>query len=548
MVRRSVAAAVGVVATTLATGPLAGPPAAQAAAPGQAGSGSTAPYVVVLDEEVASPRAVAHRHARDLGVDVDAVYARAAHAYLAELTGDEADRLRARDEVAVVERDRDLHIAQASPTVPVGVRRIGTLHSAVADVDSQDDAPVDADVAVLDTGVSPHPDLNLVSQVDCSQGWCVSGGGDVYGHGTHVAGIVGAVDDGRGVVGVAPGVRIHSVRVCGADGACSLSALVAGIDHVASAANVVEVANLSLGAPGNARALDAAISRAVDAGVVLTVAAGNETTDAAQISPANHPDVVAVSAMADTDGRSGGAGGPAGCLPRPNADDTRLFFSNFGPVVDVTAPGACVVSTGMDGGYAEASGTSMAAPHAAGAAALLAAGSGDPSDRASALAIAQRLVQGGRSTWYDDSGDGVQEPLLDVASLSGGTPGASGSSPSSPSSAAPPPGTEATSAPATSPTGGAGTGTGAGGDDLTRATSEWVYYHTPDSVDWDESSCVAWAVINLAGPDLVASAGGDLTRVYPHTSTTTDAAISSLLPRCVDRRSLEDLHAAGWPW
>ncbi|MBI2117876.1 S8 family serine peptidase, partial [Candidatus Peregrinibacteria bacterium] len=100
--------------------------------------------------------------------------------------------------------------------------------------------------------------------------------------------------------------------------------------------------------------------------------AGNSNKDAASFSPANHPDVLAVSALADSDGRCG-ALGPATSY---GADDTRATFSNYGSVVDIAAPGVSILSTYKGSSYAKLSGTSMASPHVAGSAALYVASHG----------------------------------------------------------------------------------------------------------------------------------------------------------------------------
>ena len=122
---------------------------------------------------------------------------------------------------------------------------------------------------------------------------------------------------------------------------------------------------MSLGFVGTSAALDTAIANSVNAGVVYVVAAGNDAIDAAQFSPASHPDVITVSALADFDGLPGGLGAPT-C--RTDVDDTLADFSNFGPSVEIAAPGVCIYSTFLNDGYIGTySGTSMASPYVAGA-------------------------------------------------------------------------------------------------------------------------------------------------------------------------------------
>jgi subtilisin family serine protease len=113
---------------------------------------------------------------------------------------------------------------------------------------------------------------------------------------------------------------------------------------------------------------------------------------------------------------AGGLAGAPACRPR-SSDEVLADFSNFGPAIDIAGPGVCILSTLPDGSLGTMSGTSMAAPHVSGAAALLARSLDDPTSRDDVLAIRQRLIDTGNLGWFDDSGDGVQEPLLDVTSL-----------------------------------------------------------------------------------------------------------------------------------
>jgi subtilisin len=389
--------------------------AGAAGAPGTPEAAS--PYIVVLRDTAAPPGLLALHHSRLLGIQVGQIFQSALHGYSAPLTLAQVDQLRADPAVAYVEPDLPLQITQTPQAVPTGIRRANVDDNPRLDVDGVDDARVDVDVAVIDTGVYDHPDLDVASRTDCSLAvMCLPGLGlDDNGHGTHVAGTIGAIDNGTGVVGVAPGARIHSVKVCNLAGTCLTSSIVAGVDYVTSQAATVEVANMSLGGTGTSQALADAITRSVDAGVVYSVSAGNDRADAAGYTPANHPDVITVSALADADGAPGGTGGTPSCRPE-SRDDVLADFSNFGGTVEVAAPGVCILSTWNDGGLNTISGTSMAAPHVTGAAAVIASAR-NPANRADVMAIRQRITSTGNFGWVDDSGDGAQEPLLDVTAL-----------------------------------------------------------------------------------------------------------------------------------
>lgn len=176
---------------------------------------------------------------------------------------------------------------------------------------------------------------------------------DCNGHGTHVAGTAA----GKGF-GVAPAARIHAVRVLDCDGSGSTADVIAGVDWAAEHAQMPAVLNLSLGG-GASRAMDEAVANAVKKGFPVVVAAGNENQDACEASPARESRAITVAASTPS--------------------DTRADFSNFGRCVDLFAPGTEILSAWHSGDDAtkELQGTSMAAPHVAGAVALLLAENGE---------------------------------------------------------------------------------------------------------------------------------------------------------------------------
>jgi subtilisin len=313
----------------------------------------------------------------------------------------------------------DFEVQAYNQTIPTGVRRVQAPASGAAKIDGIDDT-MNIDVAVLDTGVGPHSDLRVAGGVNCVGGTSYS---DDHGHGTHVAGTIAAIDNSVGVVGVAPGARIWSVKVLNSQGSGSGSSILCGIDWVTARAGTIKIANMSLGGVGylddnncgytNGDLIHRAICRSVAAGVTYTVAAGNDGKDAAQYFPANYDEVITVSALVDTDGLAGGLGASTSV----GADDTLASFSNYGQDVDVIAPGVMIYSTARGGGYSTMSGTSMAAPHVAGAAALykVVNPGATPAD------IRAALIAGGSSTGWSGDRDAFKEPLINVSSIGGGT-------------------------------------------------------------------------------------------------------------------------------
>ncbi len=371
-------------------------------------------YIVVLHSSVDSAT-VAREHGRRHSADVFAVYRSAVRGYAARMSESAAARAADDSRVAWVEQDRA--VTATAQTTPTGVDRADADLSATARINGADER-VDVDVAVIDTGVDlDHPDLNVhrAGAKNCSSG---SSADDGNGHGTHVAGTIGALDNGAGVVGVAPGARIWPVRVLNNRGSGTVSSVVCGIDFVTANAADIEVANMSLGGGGrddgncgrtNNDVEHQAICRSVAAGVTYAVAAGNESDDAANHVPAAYNEVITVSALADFDG-VGGGGGAATC--RADEDDTFANFSNYGGDVDLIAPGVCINSTWKGGGYNTISGTSMATPHVAGGAALYKVGN----PGASPAQVRSALQNAGTLDWNAaDDRDSTKERLLNVA-------------------------------------------------------------------------------------------------------------------------------------
>jgi hypothetical protein len=201
---------------------------------------------------------------------------------------------------------------------------------------------------IIDSGIQlDHPDLRVDRQRSRSFIRDRSPS-DANGHGTHVAGIVAALNNTIGVVGVAPGALLVSVRVLDRNGSGTVSGVIAGVDYVAENGRAGDVANMSLGG-GASTLLDNAVINAASKGIRFTIAAGNNSDDANKYSPAraNGPNVFTVSSFA-------------------NGDSWSSFSNRGNPPIDFAGPGSSIRSTWLSGGYNTISGTSMAAPHLAG--------------------------------------------------------------------------------------------------------------------------------------------------------------------------------------
>ena len=403
--------------------------AAVFAAPSSAADPNVVPghYIVVLEDSVEKPGDLARAQVKQRDGELGFLYSTVFKGYSAELSPQAVEALRKDPRVKAVRPDHRL--VAAAQTNPTGIgRTFATLNGAI-DIDEQDDAPVDVDIAVLDTGIDEkHPDLDVVARTYCTgtkeSAKCTDNTGtDENGHGTHVAGTAAAIDNGEGVVGVAPGARLWSVKVL--DPGAFESELIAGIKWVTDHASQIEVANMSIGCnflPCSLPSMAEALSASVDKGIVYVVAAGNNFSDAKLTTFGTSPDVITVSALADFDGKAGGAAGSTSCRKTYESeygvhkDDSFAKFSNRGTDVEIAAPGVCIRSTVPGGGYEETFwwGTSMASPHVAGAAAILAAKS-NPESAEDVEAIRDTLIEAGNLEWEDTSGDGVKEPLLDVS-------------------------------------------------------------------------------------------------------------------------------------
>lgn len=281
------------------------------------------------------------------------IYGKVLDGFSVQLTQEEFERLRTDASISYIEQDQVVSIAQGNrpggggggsttgQTTPWGITRVGGSVNYTGT----------AVAWVVDTGIDlTHPDLN----VRTTNGFTAFTSGkdanlnDGNGHGTHVAGTIAAINNTIGVVGVAAGAPVIPVKVLDSRGSGSNSGVIAGVNHVASFGKAGDVANMSLGG-GVSTALDNAVLAASQTGIKFVLAAGNSAIDANNSSPArvNGANIYTISAS--------------------DSQDRLASFSNFGnPPVDYAAPGVSINSTWKGGGYNTISGTSMAAPHAAG--------------------------------------------------------------------------------------------------------------------------------------------------------------------------------------
>lgn len=363
----------------------------------------TQPYVIVLldPEDTTS----IDRLEAEVGFRATARYQHALAGFAARLTDAQAAAVRADAAVAYATVDVALTGAALGPVapgelVPPGIRRIRAATTTWAQ------GSANAAVAVLDTGLDlANPDLNAVDGVNCVKPGTPAQ--DDNGHGTHVAGTLAGRNTGSGVVGVAPGTRMYAVKVLGAKATGTLSQILCGIDWLTrnAAALNIRVVNMSLSGTGtndgncgrtNGDPQHLAICTSTAAGVSYVASAGNSGINLAGAVPASYPEVLTVTATTDTDGIPG-AKGPTPCS-RTERDDTAWTKSNFAVAAAdaahvIAAPGTCIVSTKRGGGTVAMSGTSMAAPHAAGAVALClgTAGNAGPCDGLTPPQIVQRI-------------------------------------------------------------------------------------------------------------------------------------------------------------
>ena len=360
-------------------------------------------YIVVLKDDVAtlggqgdslvdtSVASVASTMSRAHGADLKHSFSHVLPAFVVEAGPKSVARLLEDDRVAYVEEDGVVSINATQNNATWGLDRVDQRDLPLDGSYTYDTTASNLHTYIVDTGVlSSHNEFsgrmgNGFSAINDGRG-----SEDCNGHGTHVAGTVAG-----STYGVAKGATVHGVRVLGCDGSGSNAGVIEGMDWVAANAQFPAVANMSLGG-GASTATDNAVSNMRNAGVTVVVAAGNESQDACNSSPARSADAITVGSTTNSDSRSS--------------------FSNFGNCVDIFAPGSDITSAWYNSNTATRtiSGTSMASPHVAGIAALYLADNAG----ASPAQVENAIYSNGSSGKLSSIGTG--SPNLLAYSLFGG--------------------------------------------------------------------------------------------------------------------------------